>query len=49
MYKLSVDPELAPDEAQYIELSFEKGNCIAIDGIALTPSQVVVRTQQNCR
>jgi argininosuccinate synthase len=43
MYKLSVDPELAPDEAQYIELSFEKGNCVAIDGIALTPSQVVVQ------
>ena len=43
MYKLSVDPELAPDEAQYIELSFEKGNCVAIDGKALTPSQVIVQ------
>jgi argininosuccinate synthase len=42
MYKLSVDPELAPDEAQYIELSFEKGNCIAVDGVALSPSQVVI-------
>ena len=41
MYKLSVDPELAPDDAQYIELSFEKGNCIAIDGIPLKPAQVV--------
>ena len=32
MYKLHVDPELAPDEAQYIELNFDKGNCVAIDG-----------------
>ena len=32
MYKLTVDPELAPDEAQYLELTFEKGDCVAIDG-----------------
>ena len=24
MYKLTVDPELAPDEAQYLELTFER-------------------------
>ena len=43
MYKLSVDPELAPDEAQYIELTFEKGNCVAIDGNNLSPAQVVTQ------
>ena len=36
MYKLSVSPEEAPDQAEYIELSFEKGICTAIkyEGIA---------------
>jgi argininosuccinate synthase len=35
MYVLSVSPEEAPDKAEYVELSFEKGICTAIgfDGI----------------
>ena len=41
MYKLSVDPELAPDEPQYIELSFENGNCVAIDNEKLSPHEVI--------
>jgi len=41
MYKLTVDPELAPDTPQYIELEFEKGNCKAIDGTAFSPSGIV--------
>ncbi len=41
MFKLSVDPELAPNEAEYIELSFEEGNCTAINGSELSPSEVV--------
>jgi argininosuccinate synthase len=41
MYKLTTAPEDAPDEAQYIELSFERGDCVAIDGQALTPAQVL--------
>jgi argininosuccinate synthase len=30
MYKLSVAPEDAPNEAEFIELEFEKGNCVAV-------------------
>jgi argininosuccinate synthase len=30
MYKLSVAPEDAPNEAEYVELEFENGNCVAI-------------------
>lgn len=41
MYKLTTAPEDAPDEAQYIELSFERGDCVAIDGEAMTPAQVL--------
>lgn len=41
MYKLTVDPEDAPDEAQYIELDFVKGDCTAIDGKEVTPAEAV--------
>ncbi len=30
MYVLSVSPEDAPDKAEYIQLLFEKGNCVAL-------------------
>ena len=41
MYKLTTAPEDAPDEAQYIELTFESGDCVAIDGETMTPAQVL--------
>ena len=40
MYKLTVDPADAPDEAEYLELDFEKGNCIAVNGEAGSPAEV---------
>ena len=41
MYKLTVDPEDAPDQAEYLELDFTKGDCTAINGTAVTPSEAV--------
>ena len=41
MYKLTVDPMLAPDEAQYIELEFDQGNCVAIDGKKGNPAEII--------
>ena len=41
MYKLTSAPEDAPDEAQYIELEFEAGDCVAVDGVAMNPAQVM--------
>jgi argininosuccinate synthase len=41
MYKLSVSPEDAPNEAEYVELEFEKGNCVALNGEALSPLGVM--------
>jgi argininosuccinate synthase len=32
MYKLSVAPEDAPNEPEYIELEFDRGNCIGVNG-----------------
>jgi len=41
MYKLTVDPQDAPDEAEYIELDFEKGDCVAINGKAVAPAEAI--------
>jgi argininosuccinate synthase len=41
MYKLTVDPELAPDSSLYIELTFEKGSCVAIDGKSDSPAEII--------
>jgi len=41
MYKLTVDPELAPDAPQYLELEFSEGNCISIDGVSGSPAEII--------
>src|SRR6202161_4018662 len=38
MFTRSVAPEKAPDEPQLIEVEFEKGDAIAIDGVKLSPA-----------
>ncbi len=37
MFKLTVSPENAPDKPTYIEMEFEQGNPVAIDGERLAP------------
>lgn len=37
MYLLSVSPEDAPDQAEYLELEFEQGDCVALNGVAMNP------------
>jgi argininosuccinate synthase len=41
MFKLSVDPEDAPNKPEYVTLDFEKGNCIAVNGKAMNPLGVM--------
>ena len=41
MWRWSVSPEDAPDVATYIELTFEKGDIVAIDGEAMSPATVL--------
>ncbi|HUJ73101.1 MAG TPA: argininosuccinate synthase, partial [Verrucomicrobiae bacterium] len=41
MFKLSVSPEDAPDKSEYVELDFESGNCVAVDGKKLSPANVL--------
>jgi argininosuccinate synthase len=46
MYVLSVSPEKAPDQAEYIELDFEGGNCVAINGESLSPLAVMEKLNE---
>src|SRR6202171_2653928 len=41
MYKLSVAPEDAPDEPEYVDLAFENGNCTEVNGKKLSPLGVL--------
>lgn len=41
MWRWSVSPEQAPDEATYLELAFEKGDVIAVNGEPMSPARVL--------
>ncbi|MDO6564123.1 argininosuccinate synthase [Amphritea sp. 1_MG-2023] len=41
MWRWSVSPEEAPDEATYLELTYEKGDIVAIDGQPMSPATVL--------
>jgi argininosuccinate synthase len=41
MWRWSVSPEKAPDAPTYVELTYKKGDIVAIDGKAMTPAQVM--------
>ncbi len=41
MFTLSVSPEKAPDKATYVEIDFEKGNPVRIDGKAMSPASIL--------
>lgn len=46
MYLLSVDPEDAPDQAEYIEIDFEQGNAVAINGESLDPLRMMEKLNE---
>ncbi|NOU95129.1 argininosuccinate synthase [Paenibacillus sp. LMG 31456] len=46
MFVLSVDPEDAPDQAEYVELNFEQGNCVGLNGDRMEPLQVMDRLNE---
>jgi len=46
MWRWTVSPEQAPDKATYIELTYEKGDIVAIDGETKTPAEVLTELNQ---
>ena len=43
VYSRTVAPEAAPDQPTYVEIEFEKGDPIAVDGEALSPAALLAR------
>jgi len=46
MFVLSVPPEAAPDHAEYVEIGFERGNAVSLNGEALSPSGLLARLNE---
>jgi argininosuccinate synthase len=43
MFRLTVSPEAAPDEAEYVEIDFEGGDPVAINGERLSPASFLAK------
>ncbi|HEY4273893.1 MAG TPA: argininosuccinate synthase [Rhizomicrobium sp.] len=43
VYQRTISPEEAPDKATYIEIGFEKGDAVSIDGETLSPATLLAR------
>ena len=46
MFVLTASPERAPDKAQYVEIEFDRGTPIAVDGKSLDPAPLVQRLNE---
>ena len=46
MWRWSVSPENAPDQPTFIELTYERGDIVAIDGVPLSPAKVLARLNE---
>jgi argininosuccinate synthase len=43
MFILTVSPEKAPDKPEYVEIDFEKGDAVAVNGEHLSPANLLAR------
>jgi len=46
VYSRTVAPEKAPDKPQYVEIEFEKGDPVAVDGQKLSPAALLTRLNE---
>ena len=46
VYQRTISPEAAPDRATVIEIDFERGDPVAIDGIKLSPASLLTRLNE---
>jgi argininosuccinate synthase len=46
VYSRSVDPEKAPDQPEYVEIEFKKGDPIAVNGQALSPAKLLTKLNE---
>jgi len=43
VYQRTISPEEAPDKATYVEIGFQKGDAVSIDGETLSPATLLTR------
>src|SRR5690606_24310242 len=46
MWRLTVSPEKAPNKPQVIELTYAKGDVVAIDGVKMSPATVLTKLNE---
>ena len=46
MFVMSVSPQNAPDRVSYVEIDFENGNPVAVDGERLSPANLLKRANE---
>jgi argininosuccinate synthase len=46
MWRITVSPEKAPARPRYVELAYEKGDIVAVDGRHLSPAKVLARLNE---
>ncbi|MDH3303216.1 MAG: argininosuccinate synthase [Acidimicrobiia bacterium] len=46
MWRWSVTPEQAPNEPTYLEIEYRAGDIVAIDGVEMTPAQVLTHLNE---
>lgn len=46
LYQRSVSPEAAPDKPTIIEMDFEKGDAVSIDGVRLSPAALLTKLNE---
>lgn len=46
VYQRTVDPEDAPNEAEYVEITFEKGDAVELNGERLSPATILTRLNE---
>ena len=46
MFTRSVSPQAAPDQPTIVEIEFEKGDAVAVDGVRLSPAQLLTKLNE---
>ncbi|WP_273520970.1 argininosuccinate synthase [Rhodosalinus sediminis] len=46
VYQRTTDPEAAPDQPEYVEIGFEKGDAVSIDGERLSPAALLTKLNE---
>ncbi len=46
VYQRTVDPENAPDTPQYVEVGFERGDAVSIDGETMSPAAILTKLNE---